>query len=409
MQVEPARGTARLLVDRTVGPYFAAKVLASMGIWVHNVVAAVVVYDVSGSALLVGAVSMAQFGPQVLLAPWMGAVADRGNRRRQVVAGRLATALGSGALAVWIAVAGVAGLAGAAPVIVAALIVGIGFAVSGPAMHALVPAMARPNELSAVIAVTTSPFTIARATGPALGALLLVTAGPAAAFAVAAACQLVFALVVWRLHLRPVTRPASSDGSVRAGLRYVRRDVAVALLLLAVAGVGFGVDPVITLTPSLAAGYGAGSELVAYMASAFGAGAAVMVLLLGSMRRRVGQSLVGSGGLSVLAASMVALALSPSPTLAVTSLFVGGMGMMAAVTSLTTLIQQQLPEELRGRVMALWSVCFVGSRPLAAALNGSIADAWSPAAALIVLAVLLGGVATLTRPSRIRRASRASP
>jgi predicted MFS family arabinose efflux permease len=84
---------------------------------------------------------------------------------------------------------------------------------------------------------------------------------------------------------------------------------------------------------------------------------------------------------------------------------IGGMGMLTAVTSLTTQIQQRIPEELRGRVMALWSVCFIGSRPLAAAVNGSVADAWAPEAALVIVAVLLLAAALLTRPSRVGAAT----
>jgi MFS family permease len=397
--VQAVRGVGRLLLDRTVGSYFVAKVLASIGIWIHNVVAAIVVFQLTGSALLVGAVSIAQFTPQLLLAPWMGAIADRGNRRRQVIVGRLLAGAGSGGLATWLWVAGIERL-DAGAVIAAALGVGVGFAVSGPAMHAIVPALARPSELSPVIAITTSPFTIARAAGPALGALVLVTAGPAAAFAVAAAGQLLFAAVVWRLRLRPVPRTPSTDGSVRAGLRYLRQDTRVAFLLAAVAGIGFGVDPVITLTPPLAAGYGGGEELVAAMASAFGVGAAVTVLLIGLLRRRVSQSRLGTAGVLVLAASMAALAASPTAELAVASLFVGGGGMMAAVTSLTTQIQERVPEDLRGRVMALWSVCFVGSRPLAAALNGAIADYASADVALLVLTGLLLLTALLARRGR---------
>ena len=397
------RGTLRLLVDRTVGSYVAAKVLASMGIWVHNVVAAILVYDVSGSALLVGAVSIAQFSPQVVLAPWMGAVADRGNRRRQVVAGRLLVAVGSGSLAAVLAILGLEGPAGAWLVIGAALVVGIGFAISAPAMHAIVPSMARPNELPAVIALTTAPFTFARAAGPALGALILVGAGAAAAFAFATLCQLVLAAVVATMPLRAVTRPVSADGSALAGLRHLRADRALGLLLLAVAGVGFGVDPVITLSPPIAAGFGEGAGLVATLASAFGVGAALTVLALGWLRRHVSQERVGTGGFWVLAAATLAFGLSPTPALAVTAVTVGGAGMMAAVTGLTTQIQQRVPEELRGRVMALWSVAFIGSRPLAAGLNGAVADVWSPQVALVLLAVVLAAVGGLTRPGRLAR------
>jgi predicted MFS family arabinose efflux permease len=400
----PPRPTSRLLIDRTVGSYFAAKLLASMGIWVHNVVAAIVVYQITGSALLVGAVSVAQFSPQLLLSPWMGAVADRGNRRLQVVAGRLMTAAGSLGLAAWIAVTGVDGLT-AAPVVASALVVGMGFAVSAPAMQALVPTLARPNELSTVIAIAQSPMTLARAAGPALGAFLLLTTGPTSAFAVAGVCQAVFALVVWRLHMRPVKRPKSKDTSVRGGFRYLRSDRAVVLLLFAVAAMGFGIDPVITLTPSLADGFGGGAELVASMASAFGAGAGVTVFMIGQFRKRLTPARLGSVGLSVLAGSLVVLAVSPTPAVAVAALFVGGSAMITGITSLTTQVQQRIPEDLRGRVMALWTVCWIGSRPLAAAFNGSVADYWSPQAAIAISAALLAVGAILTRPSRVRRAS----
>lgn len=391
------RGIGSLLLDRTVGSYFTAKVLASVGIWIHNVVAAIVVFELTGSAFLVGAVSIAQFTPQLLLAPWMGALADRGDRRRQVIIGRMLISAGSGGLALWIVVAGLDGL-GAAAVIAAAFVVGCGYSISGPAMHALIPTLAAPSDLSAVIAITSSPLTIARAVGPAVGALLLIAFGPAAAFGVAAVGQVIYSVVVSRLRLRPVERIASTDGSVRAGLSYVRRDTRVALLLFAIMGVGFGVDPVITLAPSIAESYGAGESLVAAMASAFGAGAAIMVLFVGTLGRRMGQPQLGTAGLCVLAGSMLGVAASPTPEVTVVSFFVGGLGMMAAITTLSTELQERIPEDLRGRVMALWSVCFVGSRPLAAALNGAIADYRSADAALVVLTGILVVIVIVTRP-----------
>lgn len=395
------RSMPRLLIDPAVGGYFYGKIASSIGIWIHNVVAAVVVFQATGSAFMVGAVSIAQFMPQVLLAPLMGAVADRADRRRLVVIGRAVAAVGSWALAGWLFVGGSEAIGNGLPVIASAFVVGMGFAASIPAMQAIVPALARPSELPTVIAITSTPLTIARATGPAIGALLLLTVGPAWSFFAAGTFQFVFATVVSVLPLRPVERPESKDSSVLGGLRYLRVDVSMALLLLAVAGVGFGVDPVITLTPPIAEGFGSDPELVAIMASAFGAGAAFCVFALGVVRRRVGTPRFGTGGLALLGGSLVAVAVSPAPAFAVASFFVGGIGMMAAITSLSTQIQQRVPEDLRGRIMALWAVCFVGSRPIAAAFNGGVADLWSPRAALLVLAIVLFVTAYLTRPTRV--------
>jgi MFS family permease len=390
----------RLLGDRTFGPYFAGKLLSTIGVWVHNIAAAIVVWELTRSALLVGAVSVGQFVPQLLLTPWSGARADRGDRRRQIITGRFVTAAGSIGLVLWSSLIGLEGTAGAAAVIIAATVVGIGFAIGGPAMQALLPALVRPAELPTAIAVSSMPFTIARASGPAIGAVLVASVSESVAFSIAAATNLLFAAILWRLPIRKVERPRSRDSRIRAGWRYVRSDVAMSALLLGVVTIGFGADPVITLTPSIAADLGADSSFVGVLASAFGVGAGLAFVALGRVRTWLGLPLLGTTGIVTMAIGMFALALAPSRPLAVAALLVAGAGMTFSLTSLTTLIQQQVPEDLRGRVMALWGVAFLGSRPIAAGLSGSLADATSATVALFVVVALLVTGAVVARPSR---------
>jgi hypothetical protein len=149
------------------GPSSSGKLLSTAGIWIHNIVAAILAFQLTRSAFVVGLVSVAQFAPAAALR-----AAQRRHRRprrptRQLVLGRLIAAAGSGGLALWIALVGVDGLPGAAPVVGAALVVGIGFVVGGPAMHALLPTLVRPGELASAIALNSVPFTVARAGGPA--------------------------------------------------------------------------------------------------------------------------------------------------------------------------------------------------------------------------------------------------
>src|SRR5690606_32274112 len=132
----------------------------------------------TGSAFMVGVVSVAQFGTQLFLAPYMGARADRGDRQVQASVGQFITASGPGLLALWLIISG-SELTSPWPVIAASLAVGIGFTVGAPAAQALVPSLGRKSELSSVVVLATAPMTIARATGPGLGALILVTRGPA--------------------------------------------------------------------------------------------------------------------------------------------------------------------------------------------------------------------------------------
>jgi MFS family permease len=396
------RGSLKLLADPIFGPFFAGKLLSVSGIWIHNVVAAILAFQLTGSALVVGLVSVAQFAPQVLFAPLSGAIADRGDRRKQLVIGRLIVAAGSGSLAVWVALVGVNGLPGAAPVVAAALVVGIGFVVGGPAMHAMLPTLVRPNELAAAVALNSVPFTVARAGGPAVGALVAAYAGPAVAFAIAAVANLAFAVVMASLPIRGRTvQDPSADGSVRAGLRHLRVDPTLVLLLTGVAAVGVGADPAITLTPSLSAGLGRGSQLVGVLASSFGLGAGIALVGLTLMRRWLGLRRLGALGLTVLATGMLALMSASGVGLAILAFGVAGVGFTFALTSLSTQIQERLPDALRGRVMALWSLAFLGSRPFAAAVNGTIADTWSVEAALLTVAIVLLVAAWLCRPSRL--------
>lgn len=402
-----SRGSFRLLADPIVGAFFFGRLLSTTGMWVHNIAAAVVVYELTASALLVGAVSVAQFVPQLVLGPLGGARADRGDRSRQLITGRVIASGGSGGLFAWILVMGLEGVAGTVAVIVAAFVVGVGFALGGPAMQAVIPSLARPSELAAIVALNSVPVTLARAGGPALGVGLITFGGPAWAFGFATACQVVFACILVLLRIQDPARDQSKDSRIRAGVNQLRTDPAIAALLLGTAMVGIGTDPAITLAPSIAQNLGGGTSLVGTIASAFGVGAAAAFPILAWFRRRLGSPRLATVGLFLLAAGLAALAISPTPTFALASIGVAGTGMTFSLTSFTTLIQQRSPEDLRGRIMALWSVAFLGSRPLAAAVNGTVADLGSTTLALfLAVAALLVG-AWFSRPSRTDPSSQA--
>ena len=393
------------MVDPVFGLYFWGKVLSGSGIWVHNVVAAIVVYQVTGSASMVGLVSAVQFAPQLLLAPLSGKLADRGNAPAQIALGRLLTGSGSVGLAGWLwAVGGVEGLSGAAPVVLSSAVVGLGFVVGGPAMQSIVPSLVRPGELAAATSLDGAPMILGRAVGPALGAVVALRLGPAAAFAMAGATSLLHSLVVVWLRLPRGVPGKDDDLSIRTSLRYVRSEPALLALLLGTAAVAVGAEPSVTLAPVLAAEVGGGAGLAGWLASAFGIGSAAGFLLYSAVHRWFGEMRLSGGGLLVMAGGLVAAAASSSPGVALGSFAVVGLGMTLALTSITTAIQMKSPDALRGRIMALWFVGFLGARPFAAALDGFLADATSVRVALLVSAGFVAGTAVLCRPSRLARA-----
>jgi len=382
----PSRGAGQLLRDRTFGLYFAGNLVSSCGNWMQNIAAAVVVYNLTGSALLVGAVNVAQYAASLLLAPYAGALGDRVDRRKLLMAGQAVSFCGAAPLAVWVAVAGVDGFPGVWPVLLSALVIGLGLAFSDPARNALVPALVRPEDLDQAIALNSVTFNVARAVGPVLAAATLALAGPAVAFGVNSLTFAAMVCVLLVIRPRQVPRSGSGKGSVREGLAYVLTDRRLLLLLLTVVGVGVAMDPVNTLTPPLAAGFGGGDALVGIFSGAFGAGAVAATVALERLRARWSQHALSWAGLAILGSGMVLVAVSPDRWSATASFTVAGAGYLLAMTTVTTRIQRRVPEDFRGRVLALWSMAFLGSRPFAALVNGALADLLG-----VRLAVLFGG------------------
>lgn len=395
------RSPLGLLTDPLFGPWFVGNLLKNSGTWLYNVTAAVVVFNLTGSALLVGVVTVAQFASLALLSPWAGALSDRYDRRRLLLASQLLAAAFAIGIAVVTGVVGVEGLPGAWPVIVATGGIGVGLAFTGPALNALVPALVRSEDLESAVALTSLTFNIGRALGPGAGGLILATLGAEAAFAVNAVASLALVTVLLVIRPRATAGDPGGDRSVRAGLRYVREDGALLWLLAGVGAVGVATDPVNTLAAPLAATLGGGDDLVAFLVSAFGLGAVAVAFASGPAQRAVGPMSVARAGTALLAAGLAAAALAPTSGVALAAFAVMGVGFLLGLTSFTTLLQRRVPEELRGRVMALWTVAFLGTRPLAAIIDGGLADLIGVRAAFAFpAAVAVAGVAVAHRLTR---------
>lgn len=387
------RGAVRLIFDPTFGGLFWAKILSVVGVWIYSIVAAIVVFDATHSALMVGMVGVAQFGPQ-LLSPVTGKWADTGNPARQIQLGRVLCTVGSASVAVClVAMPDLTDTGTFVAVLAGSTVVGFGFVVGGPALQSIVPSLIRPGELSTAMALNTVPMTLGRIAGPVLGAYLALQISPAAAFFLSAGLNLVFVVFMSIANFpEPPGRRAGTDYRVRAALQFVRNDKRLALALAAVATVGFASDPSITLAPAMAAHLG-GTHLVGWLTAAFGGGAAAGLTTLAVARGRVPSVASSSAGLCALTLGCVMLAFAYTSATALIGFGLAGLGFGWAMAGLSTVVQERTPKELRGRIMALWMVGFVGSRPAAAALLGGAADHWSTQVAFGVAAVLTGFVA----------------
>jgi MFS family permease len=165
--------------------------------------------------------------------------------------------------------------------------------------------------------------------------------------------------------------------------------------------VGFAADPSITLVPSMAENLGGDTTLVGTLSAAFGIGAALGLALLAGLGGRLGSGLVAAVGLWLLTAGGVQLAFATTSVVALAGFALSGLGFGWAMTGLSTVVQERAPDELRGRIMALWLVGFVGSRPFAAAVLGGAADLWSVRVAFCIAAGATLLIALACRPKAL--------
>ena len=329
------------------------------------------------------------------LQPWVGALTDRYDRRRMLIFGQSIALAGALAMAVTALAVGVDDLPGPWPVYAATLVIGVGVSFSMPSMQALIPSLVPGEFLDQAIALNAVTFNLARAIGPALAGLILLQADPAVGFVANAASYLGLLLVL--LLIRPRTEPRlareGDDRSVRAGLDWVLAERRRWILLVCMMSIGFATDPVNTLAAPIAAQLDGGQGLVGAIVTAFGIGAVSLVGFVGRIRARIGRERAGAAGLAVLGAGIAGFSLAPVTGLALAAMWLAGAGFIVAITSVTTQLQELVPEELRGRVMALWGVAFLGIRPVSAALDGAIADLSSPEVAGLVMAAAALGTA----------------
>jgi MFS family permease len=399
----PAPRTFRsLLLDRNYGPFLVGKTLSSSAVWAQNMAAAVLMYQLTRSAFMVGLVSTLQFLPTALLALYAGVLTDQFDRRRLLMLGRATSGVAMGGLAIMIIVRGVEGFGGPPALLFAMGVSGVGWAISAPSMQALIPAIVEMRDLEPALAANAAVPSIARSVGPVLGSGLLLLGGPPAAFGAAAAGHLLLGLILVFIRTRPVKKPQGRP-TMLGGLRYLVKDRYVALLIIGVAFLNFGAEPVMTLSPSIADGLGVGDQTVGYLVSSFGIGAIFMTLGLRSVRSSLSLRQTSHAGYLIAAVGLVIVAFSMTLSGALAGFFINGLGFMMATVAVNTRIQQRIPESVRGRVMAIWSLAFLGLRPVAALLNGWMADQVGVRSAILTSAAIavLAAQFTRVRPTEV--------
>lgn len=368
-----------MIRSRNFGPYFAGNAASASGTWFQNLAASILIFRLTHSAFLLGVLNFCQFVPVLLLSTWAGSLADRVDRKRLLLVTQAVLTV----LSATLAGLAFAGLASEWVVIGFAGALGVSGAIATPSQQALITALVDVEDVPQAVALNSMTFNLARAVGPASAAGVIALFGIPWAFALNSCSYLL--LIAGLLAVRPRHEERAVQASLRDSFALLRADPRLAVALLIVMTAGFGSDPVNTESPAFAHAFGYSDTWAGTIVAFFGAGAVAAALL-------VAGRVAGSRGrmavtLAALGAGILLFSVAPWLPLGFAFLALAGFGYLASNTAATTRLQLSVSPSQRGRIMALWSIAFLGLRPVASLADGALAGAFGVRTAGVVLSL----------------------
>jgi MFS family permease len=396
----------RALRARDFRIYFAGQLVSVAGTWMQQIAMAWLAYRLTDSALVLGLLGFASQVPILLFAPLGGIWSDRIDRRRLMMTTQMLAMLQALTLALltwqgWVSPALLIGLA---------FVLGCINAVDIPARQSLVVHLVSDRALLPnAIALNSFMMNATRFVGPALAGIIVAWAGEEVCFLLNALSYLAVLVALAALHTRPgggEIKPALQ--ALREGLAYTLGHRDIRLFLLLVASVSFLIAPYVVMMPLYArTTLGGDARTFGLLVSSAGAGSLMASLFLAS-RVSISQ-LAGQVGAAALLAgtALVAFALNSVALLAYPILMVLGFSVVLVAAGSNTLLQSWVRDDMRGRVMAIFTMAFLGIAPLGSLALGSATHFLGVRPALVSFGAL-AIVAALAHRQRLRLAGRAA-
>lgn len=367
--------------------YWIGQIVSLVGTWMQSVSQPWLVLLLGGTYIQLGIVVALQFAPSLLLAPLGGVLADRVDKRRLLVFTQSVAALQALVL-FGLTVTGVVQIW---HIMLLALALGFVNSLDMPVRQSFAAELVPREDLMNAITLNSASFNLARVIGPAVAGITLAIFGPAFNFAINAVSYLAVLAALLRMDpaaMQPIERPAKHPpirSSLSEGIRFALRTPNVLWPLVLLAGVGtFGMN-FQTLLPLFARytlslnadGFGA-------LFAAMGVGSLIGSLTLAFLGSRRPLLWMILGGAASFVFFELLLGISRSVYAAFPVIVFLGFSSMIMVNTINVTVQRNVPDALRGRVMALYVTVFAGSTPIGGLIAGSVAQAWGPPAGFLV-------------------------
>jgi MFS family permease len=390
------QNTFASLHTRNYRLWFIGQLVSLAGTWMQTTAQGYLVFELTKSPAFLGYVGFAAGLPTWVFTLYAGVVADRLPRRSILLVAQSAMMVGAFALA-WLVFKGTV-----QPwhIVVIALAVGVANAFDAPARQAFVADLVDRRDLTNAIALNATMFNTAAVVGPALAGVVYAAFGPVWCFTLNGLSYIavIVALLLMKLNqAAPKQQRASAGSQIKEGLRYTASQGLIRTLILNMGVISLFAMSLMTLLPAWSVDVlGGDVRTNGLLISARGLGALTGALMVAALGRRPVRGKLWTAGSFVLPAAMMAFTVVRWIPLSFALLVLVGWGFMSVANTSNALVQTSVPDELRGRVMGLYTLVFFGGMTLGALLIGTVAERiGEPTTVFINAAVVLAVAAVI--------------
>jgi MFS family permease len=396
------RHTFRALRHRNYRLFFWGQLVSLIGTWMQQTAMSWFVYQITNSKLLLGVVAAMGSAPMMLSSIWGGSLADRYSKRSILVATQTAQMICAFFLAagVW------AGFATPLFIIIVAAFNGLAMGFDMPARQAFTVEMTSREDLLNAISLNSSIVNGARVVGPSLAGLLIGVVGVAMCFFLNGLTFVAVIAGLLMMRLPPFQRPAhavSTSEHAWNGIVYSMKHQRVRTILMLFLAVGVFGWSYTVLMPAFARDVlGRGANGYGILMSASGTGAFIGALVVATYGHLFTPRRLALGGVWLFSAALLAISLTRNFYVALAFLFVAGFGMLLFFSTSNTVLQTIVSDEMRGRVMGVWSLVFGAMIPRGSLEAGAVAH-WLSTSFALAFGAIICAVSALVTLFVIRR------
>jgi MFS family permease len=361
-----------------------ASIFSNMGSFFQSVAASWLMKELTdSSATWIGLMVASNMLPLLFLALISGVVADTFDRAKVMLVSQITMGIGAAAMAITTSLDVIT-----PPLLLSlGLLMGVGLAFNLPAWQSLVPDLVPRGMLAGAVALNSAGFNVARAIGPALGGLIVATAGPALGFGINSVSYLGVIVVVGVLAQRlttPEREQQSITTAISQSVRFARFTPAFRRLLAMVALFAVTSASVQSVLPNRTTELGGGETMYGALLGAMGVGALIAALIRRWVTETLGSRSVPAT-VTVFGLSGIVVGLAANPAVAAAGMVVSGLTWVLTLTTLNASSQMMAPEWIRGRAMSLYTLAFAGVFPIGSILAGALADVVGAGSAIVIM------------------------